>query len=141
MRPIACVFIIFAGLCAAAPLGAREAVYRVIEAGGETEAFDPATNSWSPVNERTLLAQLEHRRWNGERRLAGWTRGPKNPVTRTNPNLVEWEKLPTNMRAYDFDAVDAIPMICREAWNHKLVRTRPQLGSHADASRQGPQPC
>lgn len=57
------------------------------------------------------LAELEHRRFVAERAVAGWTyaSGPKDPVRRTNPTLVEWSKLEDKIKDYDREAIRSIP--------------------------------
>ena len=64
--------------------------------------------SFSP-DEIELLARMEHTRWNAERLLAGWTRGPKNVERRTSPYLCEWHELPDSVREFDRAAVRSIP--------------------------------
>ena len=45
------------------------------------------------------LAELEHERWEAERRLDGWTLGPtKDPVAKRSPYLVPWEDLSQEVR-------------------------------------------
>ena len=57
-------------------------------------------------DEIELLAEMEHARWNAERWLAGWRYSAgRDPVRRLSPYLVEWEKLPENIKDYDRDAV------------------------------------
>ncbi len=54
-----------------------------------------------------LLAELEHRRFIAERTVAGWTYapGPKDLARRTNPTLVDWDKLEERIKDYDREAV------------------------------------
>jgi ppGpp synthetase/RelA/SpoT-type nucleotidyltranferase len=56
-----------------------------------------------------IMAELEHGRWNAERLLAGWKLGPKDVAKKTSPYLVAWDELSEEIRAYDRDAVLAIP--------------------------------
>jgi len=56
-----------------------------------------------------LLARMEHRRWNAERILAGWKRGPRDLDAKISPYLCEWEELPDEVREYDRSSVRAIP--------------------------------
>lgn len=74
-------------------------------------------------NELKLLAELEHRRWNVERSLAGWTYSPvRNDKTRQTPYLVDWDKLEPDIQQYDRDAVENIPAVLKEA-KLKIIRT------------------
>ncbi len=58
-----------------------------------------------------LLARMEHARWNAERRLAGWTPGPRDPERRTTPYLVPYDELPDEIQDYDRQAVRQIPAL------------------------------
>jgi hypothetical protein len=51
-------------------------------------------------DEAETMARLEHERWLAERRAAGWIygSGPTDRTHKTNPRLVEWEKLAENDR-------------------------------------------
>jgi hypothetical protein len=68
-----------------------------------------------------LLARMEHARWNAERWLAGWTRGPKNVERRTSPWLCDWSELPEEIRDYDRAAVRKIPALL-EGVRRRAVR-------------------
>ncbi len=60
--------------------------------------------------ETELLAELEHRRWNAERCLAGWRYGtPSNKQNRINENLVPWNELHASIQKYDRESVMSIP--------------------------------
>jgi predicted dinucleotide-binding enzyme len=75
----------------------------------------PAVAEFTPA-QIELLAEMEHRRWMAERRMANWTYAPaKNEQRRENPNLVSWDKLPENIKDYDRNAVREIPMLLAEA--------------------------
>jgi ppGpp synthetase/RelA/SpoT-type nucleotidyltranferase len=64
------------------------------------------------ADDRTMLAKLEHARWNAERLLEGWRYGPeKDLAKKINPYLVSWERLDDNMKKYDYDPVDNIPVL------------------------------
>lgn len=68
------------------------------------------------------LAELEHRRWNAERSLAGWTYNEvKNNKTRKTPYLTGWTNIPENIREYDRDSVRNIPDIVA-LMGKKIVR-------------------
>jgi len=59
------------------------------------------------------LARMEHDRWIAERRLAGWTDGPKDNAKRTSPYLGDWADLPDEVRDYDRLAVRGLPALLR----------------------------
>ncbi len=69
-------------------------------------------------DEVELLARMEHHRWNAERWLAGWSRGPKNVERRTSPFLCDWSELPEEIRGYDRAAVETIPALLAEVGLH-----------------------
>jgi hypothetical protein len=76
-----------------------------------------------------MLAEMEHRRWLAERRMANWTCAPqKNIERRENPYLVEWDKLSEAIKDYDRVAVKAIPTLMAGA-QRKICRKK----SDADA--------
>ena len=57
-----------------------------------------------------LLAELEHTRWNAERRLAGWRYGaPGDKARRISEYLVPWADLDDSIRQYDREAIGEIP--------------------------------
>jgi ppGpp synthetase/RelA/SpoT-type nucleotidyltranferase len=61
---------------------------------------------------RDTLAKLEHARWNAERLLEGWRYGPQKDLARKlNPYLVAWENLDEDIKPYDYDPVDNIPLM------------------------------
>ncbi|MGH3916949.1 MAG: NAD-binding protein [Pseudonocardiaceae bacterium] len=70
------------------------------------------------------LAELEHERWNGERRAAGWTLGPKNNKRRTTPYLVPYRELSPDIQEYDRSAVRAIPSLLASV-GYRIARTAP----------------
>jgi hypothetical protein len=58
------------------------------------------------------LARMEHERWAGERRDAGWRYGEqRDPFARTSPYLVSWEALPEDIRDRDRETVHRIPSV------------------------------
>ena len=75
--------------------------------------------------EIALLAELEHRRWNAERWLAGWRYGtPSDKPRRINANLVPWCDLDPSIQKYDREAVTSIPARLKLATPPmKVVRT------------------
>ena len=57
-----------------------------------------------------LLAEVEHRRWNAERWLAGWRYGtPSDKPNRINENLVSWNELHDSIKQYDRETITEIP--------------------------------
>jgi hypothetical protein len=62
-----------------------------------------------------ILAEMEHARWVAERRLTGWTSGPKDVRRRTNPNLVPWSDLDEKTKEIDRSTVRDIPRILARA--------------------------
>jgi len=58
------------------------------------------------------LSELEHRRWNAERSLAGWVYNEqRNDRARKTPYLTDWENLPEDVKDYDRNTVKNIPNI------------------------------
>jgi len=83
---------------------------------------DPREDTNIALKELRTLAELEHRRWNAERALAGWTYSPdRNDKTRKTPYLVDWSLLDPHIQQYDWDAVENIPNVLKVA-NLKIVR-------------------
>lgn len=61
------------------------------------------------------LAKLEHARWNAERLLDGWKYGPdKDLINKISPYIVPWDKLDENIKPYDFEPVENIPMMLQK---------------------------
>jgi hypothetical protein len=77
------------------------------------------------------LAELEHERWNCERRAAGWTLGPKSTQRRTTPYLVPYGELADEIREYDRSAVRAIPSLLAGA-GYTIARTPPHRPGRPD---------
>jgi hypothetical protein len=75
-----------------------------------------------------LLARMEHLRWNAERILGGWKRGPRDLARRVSPYLADWDELPDEIREYDRASVRAIPDLLARL-GMKVVRsgTQPEL--------------
>jgi voltage-gated potassium channel Kch len=69
---------------------------------GDGLAFTPA--------EIETMAELEHERWCRERRAEGWTAGPtRDDGRKVTPYLVDWDRLPEDVKDYDRNAVRALP--------------------------------
>ncbi|NLI77876.1 MAG: hypothetical protein GX442_15740 [Candidatus Riflebacteria bacterium] len=62
-----------------------------------------------------ILSHLEHRRWNADRFLSGWRRGPADKPRRVSPWLVPYEELPEEIKEYDREAVRQIPTLLAAA--------------------------
>lgn len=61
------------------------------------------------------LAILEHDRWLQERMAAGWSRGPRDPQKKTNPNLVPWAELDGGIREMNRAAVRRLTVFLTRA--------------------------
>jgi len=61
--------------------------------------------------ESEMLAEMEHRRWIAERRLAGWDYAPgkKNVDLKLSPSLLPWDELEEKIKDYDRNTVGRIP--------------------------------
>lgn len=55
------------------------------------------------------MARMEHDRWYQERIALGWKPGPRDPEKKTNPNLLPWEELPSNIQDFNRGVVRDIP--------------------------------
>jgi hypothetical protein len=62
------------------------------------------------LGEVNTLSEIEHRRWIAERRLAGWIFGPKEAGLRQSPYLVPWGELADEVRNYDRQVIEALPL-------------------------------
>jgi hypothetical protein len=89
---------------------------KLAQAGFRIEASASPKRLEVTVEEIELLARLEHRLWIIERRMLGWNYGAtRDDGRRLNPNLIEWERLPEEMRGYNREATQAIPKILAAA--------------------------
>ena len=71
----------------------------------------PATVTFT-AGEIEVMAEMEHERWMGERRLDGWVLGKERDTAhRVSPWLVAWKELPDDVRQWDRNAVVAIPAV------------------------------
>jgi voltage-gated potassium channel Kch len=75
----------------------------------ESDAF-----AFSP-EEIERLAEMEHERWLHERLALGWTRGPRDPQKKTNPNLVPWAQLDEPAREMNRSSVRQLPFFLNRA--------------------------
>ncbi len=90
--------------CGVAPLGDWDA--------------DPVT--FTDV-ELERLAEMEHERWEAQRRRDGWTLGPKDIDARLSPFLVPWVRLDDDIKELDRQAVRNIPGLLARA-GYQVVR-------------------
>ncbi|HTW70745.1 MAG TPA: RyR domain-containing protein [Acetobacteraceae bacterium] len=71
----------------------------------------------------SLLAQLEHARFNAERQERNWTQGPeRDPQNRKSPFLVPWRDLAQRWQEFDRAAVEAIPLALASV-GYRIYRT------------------
>jgi len=56
---------------------------------------------------------MEHERWSKERRNEGWTYdpGPKDTVRKKNPFLVDWDKLPEDVKQDNRETIRTLPVL------------------------------
>jgi hypothetical protein len=87
----------------------RTVGYEYAEPGDDAE---PISLSEDQVQ---WLARMEHDRFEAERRFEGWTEGPRDPLAKTTPYLVDWERLPDEIREYDVELVRSLPGALAEA--------------------------
>jgi hypothetical protein len=74
-----------------------------------------------------ILAQMEHERWLNERRREGWTYapGPKDLERKKSPYLVDWDKLPEDIKNYNRDAMRSLPVFLAGV-GFQIFRTLPK---------------
>jgi hypothetical protein len=58
--------------------------------------------------ELETMAIAEHERWWAERKIVGWTLGPRDDVRRIHPDMKPWEELDEGQREYDRVMVRAL---------------------------------
>lgn len=62
------------------------------------------------------LAAREHARWKAEREAAGWRHGPaRDDAAKLNPLLVGWTEAPDHAKAFNRDAIRAMPSMLARA--------------------------
>ena len=62
------------------------------------------------------LAELEHERWNAQRRMDGWRAAPhgdRDDARRRHPALVRWDQLTEELKSYDRVVVAQTEAACR----------------------------
>jgi len=74
------------------------------------------------------LAVMEHDRWVEERKHAGWTPGPKDPMKTTSPYLVPWSDLAEDVRELDRVFIRGLPRFLARA-GFQIVRVGEGSGS------------
>lgn len=69
-------------------------------------AEDPRPAVIFSEEEIEKLSELEHRRWNAERSLAGWSYSERKSIkTKKTPYLIDWKNLSEQIREFDRDSV------------------------------------
>ena len=77
--------------------------------------WDADRNTRFSHEEIELLAEMEHERWVEQRRLDGWTPGPKDIGAKHTPYLVPWSALSEEVKEWDRQAVRGIPSFLARA--------------------------
>ena len=68
------------------------------------------------ADDLSVMARLEHERWNQEKLRAGWRLGPtKDNVAKITPHLVPFDELSSDVQKWDLDAVMGIPDLLKRA--------------------------
>jgi hypothetical protein len=62
-----------------------------------------------------ILSEMEHERWVEQRRLDGWTTGPKDIAAKKTPYLGSWDSLSEEVKDWDRQAVRGIPTFLARA--------------------------
>lgn len=92
----------------------RAACYEIVELTDERPAIEKFEGQDTKTGMFEKLAIMEHNRWIAERRVNNWKYGVhKDETNRINPYLVDWIKLPDDIRQYDYDAVARIPLLLK----------------------------
>jgi hypothetical protein len=90
----------------------RAAGYEIVESADERPAIDKFDGQDTKTGMFEILAIMEHKRWIAERRVNNWKYGVQSDKpNRINKYLVDWSKLPDDIRQYDYDAVVRIPLL------------------------------
>lgn len=118
-----------------------EADHVRVELAGAGYEVGPLEDWGAPPIELTsdeveTMARLEHERWLGERRAAGWTyaSGPGDRTRKTNPRLVEWQELPENDRETNRMTARSLPGLLDEVGLQVRRRGGAAAGAPAPAN-------
>lgn len=74
----------------------------------ELPALKTGERLWRNAAERTRLAELEHLRWMMDRRLNGWSQGPRDALRKFHPDLIPFEVLSEDVRNNDYAFIDLL---------------------------------
>lgn len=82
--------------------------------GSTSPSFEDVQLALTQRN-KISLAQMEHRRWLAEKKLAGWryTPGTKNSVKKLSPSLLEWNDLSEVEKQKDIDTIEQLPELVK----------------------------
>lgn len=90
----------------------RAAGYEIVELTDERPAIENFEGQDTKTGMFEKLAIMEHNRWIAERKVNNWKYGVNSDKpNRINPYLVDWNKLPEDIRQFDYDAVARIPLL------------------------------
>lgn len=68
------------------------------------------------------MARQEHNRWWVERVLAGWTKGQRDDLRLTHPNMVPFEELEEETKEYDREAIRRAPELLKKTCKLFIVK-------------------
>ena len=106
-----------------------QAVGPLIDWGAAQQPFDE--------HDVEIMARLEHERWVGERRRAGWSPGPRDSGRRTTPYLVPWEDLSEQVRDQDRLFVRRLPQLLATVGLQALRRQDARMSQPMAAEAHG----
>lgn len=61
------------------------------------------------------MARPEHNRWWVERALAGWIEGPRDDLRLSHPNMVPFDELDEETKAFDRQAIRSMPKLLKQS--------------------------
>jgi hypothetical protein len=79
-----------------------------LEARLELPALHPDHPMFRGEDDRRVGAELEHWRWEADRRLSGWRLGPRDNRRKFHPDLVPFDQLSDPVKAFDYGVNDWI---------------------------------
>jgi voltage-gated potassium channel Kch len=92
-------------------------------------------------DEIETMAVAEHERWWVERKVLGWTLGPRDDIRRTHPDMKPWDKLDDGQREYDRSVVRAsranLPTIGRTIRRERIIVAAGDRLAGAEAALDG----